>query len=112
MTRTAEGAGQDARQDDAPEARGEAAERRRHHQPGHGDAQGLAAVESVEEEGTDDARDGGGRGVAASDEADARGGDAERPGKEGPERQHHHEIEDVDELDRADEEDDGALARL
>src|SRR5438445_10652 len=51
-------------------------------------------------------------GVAGADESDPRGSDAERAGEEGPEREHHHEVEDVDELYRADEEDEGAFTGL
>ncbi len=75
----------------------------------HRDGQRLAPVEAIEEERADDARDRGRRGVAAPDDAEVRRRDAERPREVGPERHHHHEVEDVDELDRPDEEDDQAF---
>ena len=73
------------------------------------DAQRLAPVEAIEEARADDARDRRRRRVAARDQAEVRRRDAERPREVGPERHHHHEVEDVDELDRADQEDDQAL---
>ena len=107
-----EEAGEDARQDHAAEPDRQAAQRRGHDQPGDRESQRLAAIEPVEEEGAGDPGHRSSRGVAAADHADARRRDAQRPGEKRAERQHHHEIEDVDELDRADEEDDGPLAGL
>jgi hypothetical protein len=52
--------------------------------PEQRDAQRLAPIEAVEEACADDARDRGRRRVAAGDQPDVRGRDAERPRVAGP----------------------------
>src|SRR5205085_729267 len=79
----------------------ETAERGGHDESGDRDAEGLSAIESIEEERAGDARDRRRGGVAPADDADSRRRNAQRSGEERSQRQHHHEVEDVDELDGA-----------
>src|SRR5207249_10562298 len=81
-------------------------------EPGDGYAQRLAAVEPIEEERAGNAGERRRRRVASSHHADPGGGDAQGAGEKWPQRHDHHEIEDVDELDRANQQDDGALTRM
>ena len=91
-------------------AGGEGAHRGSGDQAEHGDAESRAAVESIEEERAGQTGDGRGRGVAAADQAELGGGDAEGGREVGAHRHDHDEIEDVDELHRRDQQDDGAFA--
>ncbi len=107
--RAAEDSGDDPRGDQGREARREAAGEGAEHEAEHRHAERAAAIEPVEEERAGEAGDGGGCGVAAADVAEVRGGDAEADREIGPQRHHHDEVEDVDELNRADEKDDRPL---
>ena len=78
-------------------------------EPDHGHGERLAAIEAIEEEAAEEAGDRGRLPVAGDDLAQLRHRDVQRAREIGPERHHHREVEHVDELHRADEEDDAPL---